>query len=195
MLLSLTRKLQELHCLEWQFCCCGVKFEMCITASFLKILLMCTKIHKIWNFSFPQHLSVYKVFLYGNSPLAWERGIVNHLLQIISSFLLSHLRDISMVWNSATNKDKVNEDSTKYQYILRLSPSHCRKALYCRKLPVWNFLETGFKKNCSSDEQNLVLCATLSGSPFMTDLQDMRAKEPVAMTDCTQGCFCNQPNT
>lgn len=31
---------------------------------------------------------------------------------------------------------------------------------------------TGFKKHYSSDEQNLVLCATLDGSPFMTHLQD-----------------------
>lgn len=58
----------------------------------------------------------------------------------------------------------------------------------------WNFLATGFK-NYSSDEQNPVLCATLDGSPFMTDLQDARTKEPVAMTDCDQGRFCNWPNT
>lgn len=58
-----------------------------------------------------------------------------------------------------------------------------------------NFLVTGFQKNYSSHEQNPVLCATLDGSPLMTGLQDTRAKKPVAMTDCSQGCFCNQPNT
>lgn len=113
-LLSLRRKLQDLQCLEWQFCCSGVKFEMCFTVSFLKILLCALKSTKYGTSVFPQHLSIYKVFLYGNSPLVWEKRIVNHLIQIISSLLLSHLGDISMVWNSDTNKGKVNEDSTKY---------------------------------------------------------------------------------
>lgn len=53
MLLSLKRKLQELQCLEWQFCCCGVKFEVCFTVSFLKILLCALKSTKYGTSVFP----------------------------------------------------------------------------------------------------------------------------------------------
>lgn len=38
------------------------------------------------------------------------------------------------------------------------------------------------------------MCATMDGSPSMTDLQDANVKEPAVMTDWTQEYFRNNQN-